>query len=75
MRQAELDWKPCSKLETKFTYTKLSRGDENSHESFKPVKFEKVITRGPKKKSDEQIKAEQVAAYEKKEAKLLITDV
>ena len=75
MRQTDLDWQPCHKHISEYKLTKLPRGDENSSDLFKPVKFEKVISRGPNRKSEEQIKKEQAEAYLKKEQKLVVTDI
>ena len=71
MRQDDLDWKPTRKHISEYKVTRLPRGDEESHTTFTPIKFQKPAPqRGPKRKSDEDVLKEQVENYKKKEAKL-----
>ncbi len=69
--EEELDYKDCGKQMGEYKIITLPRGHEYSHVEFQPVKFKKAPPkRGPKRQTEEEIHAEQVEAFKKKEAKL-----
>ncbi len=70
MTEEQLNWKATTKHLSEYSLIKLPRGTEESHSEFVPVKFQTQARRGPKTKTDEEIHAEAVQEYKKKERKI-----
>jgi len=70
VQETEQEYKDCGLHLSEYQVTKLPRGGKDSHAEFQPVRFKTAPRRGPKTKTDEQLHAEQVEMYKKKELKL-----